>query len=168
MKLPRWKEAAEQLKLSSRCFGYQTKQLMEKIQVSAQSSKQQEDFMKLYESVMSYIDKWFDFFYLIISCQNQKWLASMTSHSLTWSSWWLLSTWKRQSVWTNSMKSSVLAGRKYTKPDRILQNPPVRGGCQFSKTQRKPTWSTCLGLSDFPQCARLKCLCRENFVSDDY
>ncbi|XP_078282406.1 uncharacterized protein LOC144608476 [Rhinoraja longicauda] len=41
-------------------FGYQTKQLMDK-QVPAQRSTQQQDFEKFYDSVITDIDKWFDF-----------------------------------------------------------------------------------------------------------
>ena len=35
-----------------RCFGYQTKQLMDK-QLSAQRSKQQQDFVKFYDTVIT-------------------------------------------------------------------------------------------------------------------
>ncbi|KAK0135426.1 hypothetical protein N1851_028718 [Merluccius polli] len=41
-------------------FGFQTKRLMEK-QLPAQRSKIQEDFLKFYDSVITYISKWFDF-----------------------------------------------------------------------------------------------------------
>ncbi len=40
-------------------FGLQTKQLMDK-QVPAQTSKQQQDSVKFYDSVIAYIDRWFD------------------------------------------------------------------------------------------------------------
>lgn len=52
MKMCQWKQDS--------FFGYQTKQLMDK-QVSEQKSKQQEDFVKFCDSVIAYIDKWFDF-----------------------------------------------------------------------------------------------------------
>lgn len=43
------------------CFyGYRTKQLMDK-QLPAQQSTLQEDFQRFYDSVIAYIDKWFDF-----------------------------------------------------------------------------------------------------------